>query len=84
MNRQLSRSSLPVCEKVSLTFLISSSTKLRRSGLTSYGDNEFSLFLRKAFIKGAGYTDDALDRKIIGIIDTGVRHAPLFPLVYQA
>ena len=31
-------------------------------GLTSYGDTGFSLFLRKAFIKGAGYTDDALDR----------------------
>ena len=28
-------------------------------GLTSYGDRGFSLFLRKAFIKGAGYTDDA-------------------------
>ncbi len=34
------------------------------------GDDEFSLFLRKAFIKGAGYSDDALDRPIIGIIDT--------------
>lgn len=42
-----------------------------RKGLTSYGDNEFSLFLRKAFIKGMGYTDEALDRPIIGIIDTG-------------
>ena len=28
-----------------------------RQGLTSYGDRGFSLFLRKAFIKGAGYTD---------------------------
>ena len=28
------------------------------------------MFLRKAFIKGAGYSDDALDRPIIGIIDT--------------
>jgi hypothetical protein len=25
-------------------------------GLTSYGDRGFSLFLRTAFIKGAGYT----------------------------
>jgi dihydroxy-acid dehydratase len=25
-----------------------------RKGLTSYGDQGFSLFLRKAFIKGAG------------------------------
>ncbi|TKW64880.1 MAG: dihydroxy-acid dehydratase [Paracoccus denitrificans] len=41
-----------------------------RKGLTSYGDAEFSLFLRKAFIKGMGYSDDALDRPIIGIADT--------------
>ncbi|WP_299360458.1 IlvD/Edd family dehydratase [uncultured Paracoccus sp.] len=41
-----------------------------RKGLTSYGDSEFSLFLRKAFIKGMGYSDDALDRPIIGIADT--------------
>ena len=41
-----------------------------RKGLTSYGDAGFSLFLRKAFIKAAGYSDDALDRPIIGIADT--------------
>ena len=41
-----------------------------RKGLTSYGDAGFSLFLRKAFIKAAGYSDDALDRPIIGITDT--------------
>jgi dihydroxy-acid dehydratase len=40
-------------------------------GLTSYGDAGFSLFLRKAFIKGAGYTDDALTRPIVGITATG-------------
>jgi len=42
-----------------------------RKGLTSYGDQGFSLFLRKAFIKGAGYTDSALDRPVIAIADTG-------------
>jgi len=42
-----------------------------RRGLTRYGDEEFSLFLRKAFIKGAGYTDEALERPVIGIADTG-------------
>lgn len=42
-----------------------------RKGLTNYGDTGFSLFLRKAFIKGAGYTDDALDRPIVGIANTG-------------
>ena len=39
------------------------------------GDDEFSLFLRKAFIKGAGYSDDALNRPIIGIIDTSSRES---------
>jgi dihydroxy-acid dehydratase len=42
-----------------------------RKGLTSYGDEGFSLFLRKAFIKGAGYTDDVLARPIVAIINTG-------------
>src|SRR5260370_42385237 len=41
-----------------------------RKGLTSYGDAGFSLFLRKAFIKAAGYSDDALDRPIVGVTDT--------------
>ncbi|KAL2002138.1 hypothetical protein VTN02DRAFT_588 [Thermoascus thermophilus] len=41
-----------------------------RQGLTSYGDAHFSLFLRKAFIKALGYSDDALSRPIIGIINT--------------
>jgi dihydroxy-acid dehydratase len=41
-----------------------------RRGLTAYGDEEFSLFLRKAFIKAMGYTDDALERPIIGITNT--------------
>ena len=41
-----------------------------RKGLTSYGDAGFSLFLRKAFIKAAGYSDDALDRPIVGVTNT--------------
>jgi len=41
-----------------------------RQGLTSYGDAHFSLFLRKAFIKAAGYGDDALSKPVIGIINT--------------
>ena len=47
-----------------------------RKGLTSYGDSGFSLFLRKAFIKGAGYTDGALDRPVIGIANTGSAYNP--------
>ncbi|MGH8714624.1 MAG: IlvD/Edd family dehydratase [Casimicrobiaceae bacterium] len=41
-----------------------------RRGLTSYGDAQFSLFLRKAFIKAMGYSDDALGRPIVGIANT--------------
>ncbi len=47
-------------------------TKLKgmRRGLTRYGDEEFALYLRKAFIKAMGYSDDALSRPVIGIADT--------------
>ena len=41
-----------------------------RKGLTSYGDAGFSLFLRKAFIKAMGYSDDALNRPIVGVTNT--------------
>jgi dihydroxy-acid dehydratase len=47
-----------------------------RRGLTDYGDRDFSLFLRKAFIKGAGFTDAALDRPVIAIADTGSDYNP--------
>jgi len=47
-----------------------------RKGLTSYGDAGFSLFLRKAFIKAMGYSDDALERPIIGITDTASDYNP--------
>jgi dihydroxy-acid dehydratase len=47
-----------------------------RKGLISYGNAAFSLFLRTAFIKGAGYTDDALARPIVGIINTGSGNNP--------
>ena len=54
-----------------------------RKGLTSYGDAGFSLFLRKAFIKGAGYTDKALDRPVIGIANTGSAYNPCHGNVTQ-
>jgi len=41
-----------------------------RRNLTAYGDEEFSLFLRRAFVKAMGYTDEALERPIIGITNT--------------
>src|SRR5579863_7963589 len=47
-----------------------------KKGLTNYGDEGFSLFLRKAFIKGAGYTDDALARPIVAIANTGSAYNP--------
>lgn len=47
-----------------------------RGGLTDYGDAGFSEFLRKAFIKGAGYTDHALDRPVVGIINTTSGYNP--------
>ena len=53
-----------------------SADKGLEKGLTSYGDRDFSLFLRKAFIKGAGYTDDALSRTVVGIANTGSSYNP--------
>jgi dihydroxy-acid dehydratase len=47
-----------------------SKNKGMRQGLTNYGDADFSLFLRKAFIKAMGYSDDALNRPIVGIANT--------------
>ncbi len=45
-------------------------------GLTNYGDTGFSLFLRQAFIKGAGYTNDALARPVVGIANTASAYNP--------
>lgn len=47
-----------------------------RKGLTSYGDQAFSLFLRKAFIKAIGLSDEALSRPIIGIANTQSDYNP--------
>jgi dihydroxy-acid dehydratase len=41
-----------------------------RSRLAQYGDEDFAFFLRRGFLKGAGFTDDALDRPIVGILST--------------
>ncbi|MGJ3258907.1 MAG: IlvD/Edd family dehydratase [Rhodospirillales bacterium] len=41
-----------------------------KRGLTRYGDTAFSLFIRKAFIKAMGYTENSLSKPIIGIVDT--------------
>ena len=47
-----------------------------RKGLPSYGDEAFSLFHRKVFIKAMGYSDDALDRPIVGIANTASDYNP--------
>lgn len=41
-----------------------------RQGLTAYGDAHFSVFIRKVFIKALGYSEDALSRPIVGIVNT--------------
>jgi dihydroxy-acid dehydratase len=41
-----------------------------RRNLTAYGDPEFSLYLRRAFLAASGYDEADLNRPIIGIVDT--------------
>lgn len=41
-----------------------------RRDLVGFGDPHFSLFLRKVFIKALGYSEDALSRPVVGIINT--------------
>src|SRR6476620_3020033 len=41
-----------------------------KKALTSYGDADFALYLRRAFIKAMGLSDDALDRPIVAITNT--------------
>jgi dihydroxy-acid dehydratase len=41
-----------------------------KKGLTQYGDVEFSLFFRKTFLRGMGYSDAAVDRPVVGITNT--------------
>jgi len=65
-----------------ITQRITSTTGLRQ-GLTSYGDQHFSLYLRKVFIKALGYSEDALSRPIIGIINTYSGYNPCHANVPQ-
>lgn len=39
-------------------------------GLTNYGDLEFAKYLRRSFAKSMGYTDESLDKPIVGICYT--------------
>ena len=58
-------------------------TRGMRRGLTHYGDAQFSLFLRKAFIKAMGLSDDALARPIVGITNTYSEFNPCHATVPQ-
>jgi len=40
-------------------------------GLTTYGDADFALYVRRAYAKSMGYTDASLAKPIVGIINTG-------------
>lgn len=41
-----------------------------RRGLTNYGDSGFSTFIRRAFCKGMGLSNEDLEKPIIGICNT--------------
>jgi dihydroxy-acid dehydratase len=38
--------------------------------LTEYGDSEFALYLRRSFAKAMGFSDEALAKPIVGILNT--------------
>lgn len=40
------------------------------NGLTNYGDQDFSRYLRRSFAKSMGYTSESLDKPIVGICYT--------------
>jgi dihydroxy-acid dehydratase len=40
-------------------------------GLTSYGDRDFALYLRRSFAQSMGYSRQMLARPVVGIADTG-------------
>lgn len=46
------------------------------SRLTSYGDPEFSRFLRGAFLSAAGFDGEDLARPVVGIADTSSDYTP--------
>lgn len=65
-----SSSSAPVNADYDLSTPIDPNGVGLRQKLTSYGDAHFSLFMRKLFIKAMGYSEDALSRPIVGIVNT--------------
>ena len=45
-------------------------------GLQNYGDRDFSIYMRRAFVKSMGYSADELTRPVIGIAFTHSRFNP--------
>ncbi|MCB1120409.1 MAG: dihydroxy-acid dehydratase, partial [Verrucomicrobiae bacterium] len=41
-----------------------------RKGLTRYGDQAFSQYLRNVFLRGMGYSKEATDKPVVGIVNT--------------
>ena len=56
-------------------------------GLQTYGDRDFSIYMRRAFAKSMGYTGDELQRPVVGIAYTHSRFNPChrhFPELLEA
>src|SRR6478752_2066551 len=56
-------------------------------GLQTYGDRDFSIYMRRAFAKSMGYSGDELSRPIVGIAYTHSRFNPChrhFPELLEA
>ena len=56
-------------------------------GLQTYGDREFSIYMRRAFAKSMGYTGNELSRPVVGIAYTHSRFNPChrhFPELLEA
>ena len=56
-------------------------------GLQSYGDRDFSIYMRRAFAKSMGYSGDELKRPVVGIAYTHSRFNPChrhFPELLEA
>jgi dihydroxy-acid dehydratase len=56
-------------------------------GLQNYGDRDFSIYMRRAFMKSMGYSADELSRPVIGIAATASQFNPChrhFPELIEA
>lgn len=56
-------------------------------GLQNYGDRDFSIYMRRAFVKSMGYSADELTRPVIGIAATSSQFNPChrhFPELIEA